>query len=83
MGRGQTEPHHVGEVFAGAPLGHDARYQLGAGKRDADEFDLGKTFLKFFQVVVATAAGIDDLSFLLGGLERAVPFGVPAFLSVG
>ena len=83
MGRSEAETDHVGEIFAGAPLGHDPRDQLRARKRDADELDLGKLFLKLFEVVVAAAAGVDHLAFLLGGLERALPFGLPSVLGVG
>ena len=82
MGRSEAETDYVGEIFAGAPFGHDPRDQLRARKRDADELDLGKLFLKLFQVIVAAAAGIDHLAFLLGGLERALPFGLPIVLGV-
>src|SRR5688572_11430862 len=76
---------NVDEILAGPPLRNNALGEVGAGAGDVSDLDLGISFLKHTGIDNrAVSADRDrDLSFLLGGANRSVPFGLPGCFRFG
>src|SRR5258706_436924 len=79
VGRRVADPRRVGDVLAGAALGHEAREEIAAFARHDLDFDFGKLFFEFLEVVVVVAQRVKgDLALFLRRGPGPLPLRLPA-----
>jgi hypothetical protein len=74
MRRTHAAAHHVGEILAGTPFGHDARNDIVTRCRDAGRLYLRIALVKLLQESMAAAGGVHHFAFLFSGLDDFLPF---------